>query len=510
VGGIFITGIIVGYVVFSATLDPTSAMFQNRQMFDQMMDHPEMMKSMMQDSRMKDPIMTFMKQNPEMIKEWMSQDSKFRDQMIGFITQDPEQMRQWMESSHHVQQMTQIMKENHDFMMEMMLIMVEDPSLRLQMIGHLTENPEALKQLKQVLGVSVKQDKEEQKMEIMNKMLDDAKSVTVPDSLLRSYDISVAYFAMGPVNLIKVVNTTTHEIVDILPANNNPHGIAVTPDGRYIFTTSTKMGSNEMLMEPAHGVPANAEIDMKMMMSLGSNEIVVTDRIERNIIKKIDVGGGTHHMDITPEGKRVLATVPSKSGISIIDTTTMEESNFIQTGLITNYVVITSDGKYAYVSNKGEDTVSVIDLESEIELTKIPVGIRPDHLAISPNNKFVYLVNGGSDDAMIINTELNQVVNTISVGEAPHGITVTPDGQKIYLSNSESKTITVIDAQEEKIIKNIDVGLEVEHVEVVPTGNFVYVNSENDGIVTIIDTNSDSIVSTIIIGQQPHQIAFVK
>ena len=262
---VFFVGIGVSYAIFSST-NPNTIKFQNQQLFDQMMS-----------------------QNPKMTAQWMEtmmQDAQFRDQLMDYMAKNPEQMNQWMmQDPKHIEEMSTAMKENHDFMMGMLSIMIEDPSLRLQMIGHLTENPEALNQMKQMMGENAIESKEDPKMETMTEMLDDAKSVTVPDSPFRIYDISeVAYFAMGPGNLIKIVDTTTHEIVDILPANNNPHGIAITSDGRYIFTTSTKMGPNEMLMEPAHDDPGDAEMDMKMMMSLGSNEIAVTDRMERNII----------------------------------------------------------------------------------------------------------------------------------------------------------------------------------------------------------------------------------
>jgi len=33
------------------------------------------------------------------------------------------------------------MKVDHDFMMGMTMLMLEEPELRLQMIGHMTENP---------------------------------------------------------------------------------------------------------------------------------------------------------------------------------------------------------------------------------------------------------------------------------------------------------------------------------------------------------------------------------
>ncbi len=51
--------------------------------------------------------------------------------------------------------MSTAMKENHDFMMEMTSVILNDPDLRLQMLGHMTENPESMEQMKKMVGQSM-------------------------------------------------------------------------------------------------------------------------------------------------------------------------------------------------------------------------------------------------------------------------------------------------------------------------------------------------------------------
>jgi len=66
---------------------------------------------------------------------------------------NPEQMNQWMiHDPKHVEEMSTAMSENHDFMMEMMSVMMNDPALRLQMLGHMTENPESVEMMKKMMG----------------------------------------------------------------------------------------------------------------------------------------------------------------------------------------------------------------------------------------------------------------------------------------------------------------------------------------------------------------------
>ena len=54
------------------------------------------------------------------------------------------------QNPQHVQQMTKTMKENHEFMQEMMSAIINDPNLRLQMLGHMSENQEAMQQMMQM------------------------------------------------------------------------------------------------------------------------------------------------------------------------------------------------------------------------------------------------------------------------------------------------------------------------------------------------------------------------
>jgi len=130
---VFFVGIGVSYAIFSSTYDPNTIKFQNQQLFDQMMT-----------------------QNPKMSTQWMEtmmHDEQFHNQAMDYMAKNPEQMNQWMvQDPKHVEEMATAMKENHDFMMKMMLVMMNDPALRLQMVGHMTENQEASEMMKKMMG----------------------------------------------------------------------------------------------------------------------------------------------------------------------------------------------------------------------------------------------------------------------------------------------------------------------------------------------------------------------
>ena len=133
--GVFFVGAGLSYAHFANTYDPMSMKFQNQELFDQMIS-----------------------QNPKMTGNWMEtmmQDTQFHDQVMEYMAKNPEQMNQWMiHDPKHVEEMSTAMRENHGFMMEMMSVILNDPDLRLQIIGHMPENQEVMEMIKNMIGSS--------------------------------------------------------------------------------------------------------------------------------------------------------------------------------------------------------------------------------------------------------------------------------------------------------------------------------------------------------------------
>ncbi len=131
--GVFFVGIGISYAIFSNTYNPSTLKFANQESFDQMMS-----------------------ENPNMMTNWMEtmmQDVQFHDQAMDYMAKNPEQMNQWMvRDPRHVEEMSIAMRENHDFMMEIMSVMLNDPDLRLQLMGHMTENQESMEMMKEMMG----------------------------------------------------------------------------------------------------------------------------------------------------------------------------------------------------------------------------------------------------------------------------------------------------------------------------------------------------------------------
>jgi len=114
--GVFVAGIGVSYTIF-LTFENSDDMtnLQNQQIIQKVMDEPQL-----------------------------------HQQVMELMLTNPEEMEKWFKNTDHIKEMVETMKKDHGFMQEMMVEIIDDPSLRLQMLGHMTENQEALQLMKKL------------------------------------------------------------------------------------------------------------------------------------------------------------------------------------------------------------------------------------------------------------------------------------------------------------------------------------------------------------------------
>jgi len=208
---VFFVGIGVSYAIFSSTNDPNTMKFQNQQLFDQMMS-----------------------QNPKMTAQWMETmmpEAQFHDQVMDYMAKNPEQMNQWMvQDPKHVEEMSTAMRENHDFMIKMMSVMINDPALRLQMLGHMTENPESMEQMKKMM---------EQNMmgsEMMSGSMMESEMMEGDETKIREL-ISVYQIALNNEEIEKIPTLYSEQAIFIppeIPAINGVEEIGLTYE--YLFS----------------------------------------------------------------------------------------------------------------------------------------------------------------------------------------------------------------------------------------------------------------------------------
>lgn len=216
--------------------------------------------------------------------------------------------------------------------------------------------------------------------------------------------------AVNPPQRIGMVRRSTMEVEEIDVFVPRPHAIAVSADGRWVFTSS-----------------------------LAENTIVAVD-VESGEATLTRLGGDEPHVFVqfalSPDGGTLVATAQISGKLLVFDVSHPPEVRLvgeIDVGAEPWHPTYSPDGRFIYFGNLGANTVTVVDAES---------------------------------------WTVANVVSGEGLSE-PHGIAVTPDGARLFVSNRNVKgaytprealgfdepngTIAVIDPASGRILEVIEV-----------------------------------------------------
>ncbi|HTF02486.1 MAG TPA: YncE family protein, partial [Bacteroidia bacterium] len=118
----------------------------------------------------------------------------------------------------------------------------------------------------------------------------------------------------------------------------------------------------------------------------------------------------------------------------------------IGVGTVPGAVAISPDGKHVFVANIEDLTVSVIDTSTLQQTAVVTVNNDPQSIAVSPDGRYVYVADFTGGTVSVIDTTQSPmtVTQTITITDGPYAIAVSPDGKTVCTAN-EQNTVSVID-----------------------------------------------------------------
>ena len=210
---------------------------------------------------------------------------------------------------------------------------------------------------------------------------------------------------------VSVVDAETMTEITQITTGSMPHGSRISSDGLKQYSVAmmsgelyeidalslkisrkldledhSKMNHNNMKMDemkhsivkPTWVIP-HPNQDVLYVAGNGSDEIIEVDIDKWDISKRIKTEKGPYNVEISPDGKYMVATLKSVSKTTLWELKsgdlikTFDNSNSVPHG-----VAISSDSKYAFISVEGiggePGIVDVIDLENKILVDKVEIG----------------------------------------------------------------------------------------------------------------------------------------
>jgi YVTN family beta-propeller protein len=217
---------------------------------------------------------------------------------------------------------------------------------------------------------------------------------------------------------VAVIDTKTLKVVTTIPVAESPEYVAVSPDGKTVYVTSSS--------EPEVTV-INAETDT----ASGS----------------ITLGDEPYGIAVSPDGTYAYATV--NDTLEQIDTATRKVvGEPIEVGEGPTTVAFAPNGATAYVANEDSEDVSIVDTAQRKTVGTISLpGSNPWGVAVSPDGGRLYV----SDEShvglvYVVDTQTRQVIGTpIPAGEYPYELALTPDGKTLWVAGYTSDNLIPID-----------------------------------------------------------------
>jgi DNA-binding beta-propeller fold protein YncE len=210
---------------------------------------------------------------------------------------------------------------------------------------------------------------------------------------------------------VSVIDTATDRVTRTIEVGQEPHGLALTPDGR-------------VLLVAVNGADRVALIDTD------DGAAVATGGVAR-----------PHTISVQPDGKvaYLASPEPGRLALAVIDLAARAVVRTIALDRPPRDLEFRDDGKARYFTNAGVNAVQVLDPTSDT-ITEIPTGSSPHYANVVRGSTLGVVVVQGTRELLLFDLATNKPVRSIGVGKQPHWVAVSSDGKTKVRTTCRSRT----------------------------------------------------------------------
>ena len=327
----------------------------------------------------------------------------------------------------------------------------------------------------------------------------------------------LVYVPLGGENKIVVVDAAKDKIVGTINGLAAVHGLAGTPDGRFLIAGSFETRVPDKAVAKPKGVSEDEHAAHHGAASAGAKNalpgkatsevstVSVIRTSDGSVIRRIDVPGAVHHVAVSGDGRFAVVTHPNEGSISAIDLGSYKVVATVLTGPLPNYAAFAPGGDRLYVSNAGNDTISEVDTARWIVRSNAVVGNSPEHIVLSRDGATLYVNNVEGGTVSVVDVGDQTVVKTIRLGTTLHGIDLSDDGGTLFVAVLGGDKIVAVDLAT-GAERSIPLAPSPYHLAVIRgTGKF-YVSSVSEPKIWVIDQRDLKVRGEIQIGGKGHQM----
>jgi YVTN family beta-propeller protein len=275
-----------------------------------------------------------------------------------------------------------------------------------------------------------------------NRRLATIKVGREPHEVAATPDGRKAYVANARGGSVSVVNLKTYEVARTLRSANLalPHGLEVTPDGRYLLVTSED-----------------------------SRRLFLVDVVRDAIVKTITTTQKRAHMvSIFKGGRRACVANIESDSVTLLSLPDMRILRHLKVGDGPEGIAVTPNGKWILVALQGSDQMAILSASGGEVLARLPTGRTPVRVAVTPNSFTALVSNRGSNDVTLLDLLTRRVRANVPVGRRPGGVVAHPRGTRAYVCNNDSNTVSVVSITGAEVTAEIETGAHPDGITFVP------------------------------------------
>jgi YVTN family beta-propeller protein len=240
--------------------------------------------------------------------------------------------------------------------------------------------------------------------------------------------------------------------------------------------------------------------------------------LDATSVVRVPVNNGPiSDIDISPDGRRLIATNYGRNMVSVIDANTGRVSSTIA-GLNEPFAVTMSgaDANYAYVSTASPayDSIEVVDVVTNWRIATHQLAHSVSDLTVSPDGKYLYTSRNGARgaDVAVLDTttgELEAIELATAPGTTTECVRISVDGSRLYVgvNGPSGGSLVVIETRtrsdggggRSRIVGALELGLPLRDVALSNDGGTAYVASCGPivgAVLDVVDTRANKIIST--------------
>ena len=311
---------------------------------------------------------------------------------------------------------------------------------------------------------------------------------------------------IGPKNRIQPSGRKLDPLGKLTTLGNLPTGAALTPDGRFLWTTSAGRGPNDvriLRVKPSLRCKRRAaKSRVKRRAALRRHRRCLKRRARQvgRVVQTIPMPGLSGGIAMAPEGWTAYVSgtpeTPHEDQTSPPDTPGKEGDVIHVLRYDPRSGKASRDGVIEVPPPSGSPTPQDFPPRTDLAPQSWPQG-----LAVSRDGKTLLAALNLADRAAVIDTTTRDA-RYAETGSFPYGAAI--DGNRGFVSNEADGTVSVIDIRTAEKIKDITVGPHLSHPEGIaidPRTQRAYVAVTHQDLIAVIDTEKLKVERTLSVGR---------